>query len=207
MAWRNRKCAMAIGQRAGVATVESTASAHLDSASVSEGQDLLGGFHADDACSARTSQLAWHLCRARSPDRGSVSRLPLGACQVLELHANGACYPFTPTLCADHATDYAVRVRNDSDRPVTVRPWREAAGTSVQAHEDRIVPTDGYPPPPWRIVVRWQADDQVLLDRTLRGTQDEFGPPKAPFPRVFSFYVGVQEEGSVIVCPGNCAQG
>lgn len=47
---------------------------------------------------------------------------------------------------------------------------------------------------------------QVLFDRTLRGPQDEIGPSKAPFPRVFSFYIGVQQDGAVIVCPGNCGQ-
>jgi hypothetical protein len=125
---------------------------------------------------------------------------------VTPTHATGPCFPLTAALCVDHDTDYALRVRNDSDRPVLVAPWQAAPEILIPGHDDRVVPTDGYPAPPWHILARWQGRDAVLFDRMLRGPQDEIGPSHVPFPRVFSFYIGVQQDGTVTVCPGNCGR-
>ncbi len=112
-----------------------------------------------------------------------------------------ACYPLTESACVKE-TDYALRVRNDWDRTVTVIPWSGSQSTHVPPRSDVVISTEHHPAAPWTITVR--ADNAVIWTHTLRGTQDEGGPGKPPFPKVYSYYIGVFRDGTIITCPSSC---
>jgi len=62
------------------------------------------------------------------------------------------CVAITPSLCSP-ASDYVLRVRNDSHDQATVRAFEGARATDVAAGADILVDTNPHPAGPWQVTV------------------------------------------------------
>jgi hypothetical protein len=100
------------------------------------------------------------------------------------------------------ATDYALRIRNDWHQTVTVTPWSDASSTDVLPGGDVVISTRSHPKAPWTITL--SANNATIWSRMLRGTQDETGPGNPSFPKVYSYFIDLYPDGTIITCPGGC---
>src|SRR5438093_1427769 len=93
--------------------------------------------------------------------------------QVPEQAAAPLCPSVTLTLRACEPTDYLLRVRNESSVAVSVIPWDGATPYVVVPGTDEIVPTIGYPAPPWQVKIEEAETGAAVYERVIRGVQDE----------------------------------